>query len=80
MDLKNIPNVVKQILQDREIPMNMKLTAFMMFMPKLPDDPKLDAVLRDNLMIGEKIKSLVDEGKIELDGFSKDFRLKVKVL
>ncbi len=80
MDLKSIPNVVKQILQDREIPMNMKLTAFMMFMPKLPDDPKLDAVLRDNLMIGEKIKSLVDEGKIELDGFSKDFRLKVKVL
>ena len=80
MDLKNIPNVVKQILQDREIPMNMKLTAFMMFMPKLPDDPKLDAVLNDNLMIGEKIKSLVDEGKIELDGFSKDFRLKVKVL
>ena len=75
-----MPNVVKQILQDREIPMNMKLTAFMMFMPKLPDDPKLDAVLRDNLMIGEKIKSLVDEGKIELDGFSKDFRLKVKVL
>lgn len=80
MDLKSIPNVVKQILQDREIPMNMKLTAFMMFMPKLPDDPKLDAVLNDNLMIGEKIKSLVDEGKIELDGFSKDFRLKVKVL
>ena len=80
MNLKSIPNVVKQILQDREIPMNMKLTAFMMFMPKLPDDPKLDAVLNDNLMIGEKIKSLVDEGKIELDGFSKDFRLKVKVL
>ena len=80
MDLKSIPSVVKQILQDREIPMNMKLTAFMMFMPKLPDDPKLDAVLNDNLMIGEKIKSLVDEGKIELDGFSKDFRLKVKVL
>jgi len=80
MDLKNIPNVVKQILQDRELPMDKKLTAFMMFMPKLPDDPKLDAVLNDNLMIGEKIKSLIDEGKIELGGFDKDFRLNVKVL
>lgn len=80
MDLKNIPNVVKQILQDRELPMDKKLTAFMMFMPKLPDDTKLDVILNDNLMIGEKIKSLIDEGKIELGGFDKDFRLNVKVL
>lgn len=80
MDLKNIPNVVKQILQDRELPMDKKLTAFMMFMPKLPDDPKLDVILNDNLLIGEKIKSLIDEGKIELGGFDKDFRLNVKVL
>lgn len=80
MDLKNIPNVVKQILQDRELAMNQKMTAFMMFMPKLPGDPKLDVILNDNLMIGEKIKSLIDEGKIELGGFDKDFRLNVKVL
>jgi hypothetical protein len=60
--------------------MNKKMTAFMMFMPKLPDDPKLDVILNDNLMIGEKIKSLIDEGKIELGGFDKDFRLNVKVL
>jgi hypothetical protein len=80
MDPSKIPNVVKQILQDRELPMNKKMTAFMMFMPKLPDDPKLDVILNDNLMIGEKIKSLIDEGKIELGGFDKDFRLNVKVL
>jgi hypothetical protein len=80
MDPSKIPNVVKQILQDRELPMNKKMTAFMMFMPKLPDDPKLDVILNDNLMVGEQIKSLIDEGKIELGGFDKDFRLEVKVL
>ena len=80
MDPSKIPNVVKQILQDRELPMNKKMTAFMMFMPKLPEDPKLDVIINDNLMVGEKIKSLIDEGKIELGGFDKDFRLEVKVL
>lgn len=80
MDLTNIPNVVKQILQDRELPMDKKMTAFMMFMPKLPQDPKLDVILNDNLMIGEEIKSLIDEGKIEFGKFDKDFHLDVKVL
>jgi hypothetical protein len=80
MDPSKIPNVVKQILQDRELPMNKKMTAFMMFMPKLPEDPKLDVIINDNLMVGEKIKSLIDEGKIEFGGFDKDFRLDVKVL
>ena len=80
MDPKNIPNVVKQILQDRELPMNKKMTAFMMFMPKLPADPKLDEVVNKNLVLGKKIKSLVDDGKIELGKFDKDFRLNVKVL
>mgnify|MGYP005988726541 FL=1 len=80
MDPSKIPNVVKQILQDRELPMNKKMTAFMMFMPKLPEDPKLDVIINDNLMVGEQIKSLIDEGKIELGKFDKDFRLNVKVL
>jgi hypothetical protein len=80
MDPSKIPNVVKQILQDRELPMNKKMTAFMMFMPKLPEDPKLDVIINDNLMVGEQIKSLIHEGKIELGKFDKDFRLNVKVL
>ena len=80
MDLTNIPNVVKQILQDRELPMDKKMTAFMMFMPKLPQDPKLDVILNDNLMIGEEIKSLIDDGKIEFGKFDKNFHLDVKVL
>jgi hypothetical protein len=80
MDPKSIPNVVKQILQDRELPINKKMTAFMMFMPNLPEDPKLDEVVNKNLVVGEKIKSLVDDGKIELGKFDKDFRLGVKVL
>ena len=80
MDLTNIPNVVKQILQDRELPMDKKMTAFMMFMPKLPEDPKLDVILNDNLMIGQEIKSLIDDGKIELGKFDKNFHVGVKVL
>lgn len=80
MDPKNIPNIVKQILQDRELPMDKKMTAFMMFMPKLPEDPKLDVILNDNLMIGEEIKSLIDDGKIEFGKFDKNFHLDVKVL
>ena len=80
MDPKNIPNVVKQILQDRELSMNKKMTAFMMFMPKLPEDPKLDSIINDNLVVGKKIKSLVEDGKIELGNFDKDFHLDVKVL
>ena len=80
MDPKNIQNVVKQILQQRELPMDKKMTAFMMFMPKLPEDPKLDVILNDNLMIGEEIKSLLDDGKIEFGKFDKDFHLDVKVL
>jgi len=80
MDPSKIPNVVKQILQDRELPMNKKMTAFMMFMPKLPEDPKLNAVINDNLVVGEKIKTLIDDGKIELGKFDNNFRLGVKVL
>jgi hypothetical protein len=77
MDPSKIPNVVKQILQDRDLPMNKKMTAFMMFMPKLPEDPKLDAIINDNLVVGEKIKSLIDEGKIEFGKFDKNFMLGV---
>lgn len=80
MDPKNIPNVVKQILQDRELPMDKKMTAFMMFMPKLPEDPKVDTFVNENLVVGEKIKSLIDDGKIEIERFDKNFHLDVKVL
>ena len=80
MDLTNIPNVVKQILQDRELPRDKKMTAFMMFMPKLPEDPKLDAFLEENLVVGRKIKSLIDQKKIAFGKFDKNFVLDVKVL
>ena len=80
MDPSKIPNVVKQILQDRELPMDKKMTAFMMFMPKLPEDPKLNTIIADNLELGKKIKSLIDEGKIEFGKTDKNFHLDVKVL
>lgn len=74
----NIPGVVKQILQDRELSMPQKMVAFMAFMPKLPDDPKLNAILVENVKIGNQIKELVDKEKIQIHGFDKSFKIKVQ--
>ena len=52
MNLDNIPNHVKRILQDKELPMDKKMNAFMAFMPKLPADPKQDQAWRDNEKVG----------------------------
>jgi|TARA_R110000822_G_scaffold31596_1_gene91347 hypothetical protein len=80
MDLSNIPTHVKQILNDPELTMDKKMVAFMAFMPKLPEDPKVDAFLEENLVVGRKIKSLIDQKKIAFGKFDKNFVLDVKVL
>jgi len=80
MDLANIPNVVKQILNNPELTMDKKMVAFMMFMPKLPKDPKVDAIYEENLVVGRKIKSLIDKNKLKFGRFDKNFVLGVKVL
>jgi hypothetical protein len=77
MDLSNIPTHVKQILNDPELTMDKKMVAFMAFMPKLPE---VDAFLEENLVVGRKIKSLIDQKKIAFGKFDKNFVLDVKVL
>lgn len=74
----DIPGIVKQILQNRELSMSQKMVAFMAFMPKLPNDPKLNAILAENLKIGKKIKELVDKEEIQIHGFDKSFKIKVQ--
>ena len=77
MNVNNIPNHVKRILQDKELSMEKKMQAFMAFMPSLPADPKNDQVWEDNMKVGETIKKLLDDGKLFLNGFVERARLRI---
>ena len=80
MDASNLPKGILQVLQDKELPMAKKMMAFNMLMPNLPADPKHTQAYNDNLEVGRKIKRLVDEGKIRIDGFDKNFKLKITTI
>ena len=80
MDASNLPKGILQVLQDKELPMAKKMMAFNMLMPNLPADPKHTQAYNDNIEIGRKIKRLVDEGKIRIDGFDKNFKLKISTI
>ena len=75
MNIDNIPNHVKRILQDRELTMEKKMMAFMAFMPKLPADPKQDQAWRDNEKLGEQILQLVKDGKLNIKGLDQNGKL-----
>ena len=75
-----IPTHILQVLQSRELSMPQKIMAFTMLMPNIPADPKHEDVYNQNIDLGYTIKRLVDEKRIRLDGFDKDFKLKVTEL
>ena len=75
-----IPTHILQVLQSRELSLPQKIRAFTMLMPNIPADPKHEDVYNQNIDLGYTIKRLVDEKKIRLDGFDKDFKLKVTEL
>ena len=77
MNVDNIPVNVKRIMQDRELSIHKKMVAFMAFMPKLPSDPKTDQVWKDNEKIGEQILNLINDGKIRIGKFKKDFVINI---
>lgn len=77
MNVDNIPINVKRIMQDRELSIHKKMVAFMAFMPKLPSDPKTDQVWKDNEKIGEQILNLINNGKIRIGKFKKDFVINI---
>ena len=77
MDLSKIPKNLLGILQDKELSMAQKMVAFNMFIPNLPASSEHDKAYDDNLEVGRKIKRLVDEGKIRIEGFGKKFKLEV---
>jgi hypothetical protein len=76
MNLDNLPNQFKQLLQNRELSMNQKMVTLMAFMPDIPNMPPAENC--DEL--GTTIKDLIKKGKIRLDGFDKDFKLKINEL
>ena len=80
MDPSHIPNDILRVLQDRELSMTKKMMAFNMLMPNLPPEPKHAAAYQENLKVGDTIKRLVDEGKIRLGSFDKNFILDVEVV
>ena len=77
MDLSRLPKNLLGILQDKELSMAQKMVAFNMFIPGLPATPEHDQAYDDNLEVGRKIKRLVDEGKIRIGGFDKNFKLDI---
>ena len=60
--------------------MAQKMMAFNMLIPNLPPEPKHAAAYEDNLKVGDTIKRLVDEGKIRLGKFDKNFILEVETV
>jgi hypothetical protein len=75
MNPDNFPPYIKQLFKNRDLTMNQKMVTLMAFMPDVPGMPEMD----DHLELGMKIKELIQKGKIRLDGFDKDFKLKVSV-
>lgn len=73
MNVDNFPPHIKQLFQNRDLTMNQKMVTLMAFMPDVPGMPKMD----DHLELGMKIKRLVDEGKIRLCKFDKNFNIHV---
>jgi hypothetical protein len=53
--------------------MNQKMVTLMAFMPDLPGVPKAE----DHNELGMKIKKLIDDGKIRLGKFDKNFKLDI---
>lgn len=77
MDPSKIPKHILRILQDRELSMSQKMVAFTMLMPTMPSDPKNDEIWKVNTKLGEDILKLINDGKIRLGKFDKNFMLEV---
>lgn len=77
MDPSHIPIDILRVLQDKRLSMPQKMMAFNMLIPNLPADQKHTDAYNSNLEIGEKIKKLIDDGKIRIDGFDSNFMLKI---
>jgi len=76
MDFNSLPSHIKQLVQNKDMTTNQKIATLAAFMPDQPDVPKVD----HNHELGMKIKRLVEEGKIRLGKFDKNFILEVETV
>lgn len=77
MDPSKIPKHIIRILQDKELSMSQKMVAFTMLMPTMPSDPKNDEAWNVNTGVGNDILKLVNDNKIRLGKFDKNFMLEI---
>lgn len=80
MDFSKIPPHIMQVMQDRQLTMQQKMVGFAMLMPDIPNDPRVEKVFYENFETGDKIKRLVEEGKIRFGKFDKNFILEVETV
>jgi len=76
MDFNSLPSHIKQLFQNKDMTMNQKMATLAAFMPDVPGMPEPD----DHHELGMKIKRLVEEGKIRLGKFDKNFILEVETV
>jgi hypothetical protein len=77
MNPDNFPPYIKQLFQNRDLTMNQKMVTLMAFMPEIPYSTETAQIWEDGEKVGREIKELIGKGKIRLDGFDKDFKIKV---
>lgn len=76
MNVENFPPHIKKLFKNRDMTMNQKVVTMMAFLPDvIPNVLRVD----EHLELGMKIKRLVDEGKIRLGKFDKNFNLSIEV-
>lgn len=76
MNVENFPPHIKQLFQNRDLTTNQKMVTMMAFMPNIPNMPPAKTYEE----LGNTIKNLIKDGKIHLDGFDENFKLKVRQL
>jgi len=73
MNLEHLPAHIKQLIHNKEMTTNQKMATLAAFMPDIPGMSEPD----EHHELGLKIKRLVDEGKIRLGKFDKNFILDI---
>lgn len=78
MDPRNIPPHISNILRRNDLTMNQKMFAFFCFMPKnkLPEGDLTK--YNENLELGNKLKQLIQDGKITDISVNESFEIVVK--
>jgi len=80
MNIPNIPEDLKRMMNDKTLSFQQKMVSFMLFMdPKIiPDNPQKTEDEKKNYKIGEDIKNLIKKDKIKINGFDTEFNIKIE--